>query len=169
MQGLPPNTLLDCALVPENTIFVHREDVYETESNSKFGTWIHFKVKRDYTDGLRVNKKEVDSINCGAVSVYQLDCAGEHQLSEPTSNGCYMVDVSKLPNFFIVADAKIGRSHFFKAGLGRVEQGLTSQHLNFFPKWNIPITQAWTEFNSAPWSKCWGFEEASFLFELCDD
>jgi hypothetical protein len=171
MQELPPYFLFDCALIPQSTIFVHREDVYETESTSKTSTWMYFEVHgKEYADGLKVTKKESDAINIGAVSVYQFNCTAheEHQLSEPTSNGCYMVDVSSLTNFFILADAKIGQGHFFKKGVGRVVKGLASQHLNLFPKWNIPWTQAWSEFNSAPWNPCWDFEEVNFLFELSD-
>jgi hypothetical protein len=124
----------------------------------------------NYTDCLKVKKKANDAINLGAISVYQLECTAheELQLWEPTSNGCYMVDLSSLANFIVVADAKIGQGHFFKKGIGRVVTGHVSQHLNLFPKWNIPLTQAWLELNSAPWNQCWDFEAVNFLFELSD-
>src|SRR5436190_23219924 len=101
MQQLSPNVLFNCALIPRYTMFVHREDVYNAESTSKTSTWMQ--VKKEYKDSLKVNKRENDAINGGAISVYQLDCTAheEHQLTEPTSYACYMVDLSRLPNFFV--------------------------------------------------------------------
>lgn len=123
MQELPSNFLFDCALLPPNTIFVHRGDVHETESTSIASIWKYFEVDgKEYTDGLKVKKIANDAINLGAISVYQLECTAHegHQLSEPTSNGCYMVNLSSLTNFSLSRMLKSVKDIFSKRGLVRL-------------------------------------------------
>ena len=51
--------------------------------------------------------------------MYRLNCTAheEHQLSEPTSNGCYMVDLLTLSKFFIVMGQYSVERQFFGLNL----------------------------------------------------
>ena len=164
MDDLSVNVLYDCARLPLATIYLHREDYWDTENTSKSATWLYNDTEcTTFKDQQKLTRRQNNAINIASVSVYQMARKGEHQLSQPKSKGCYFVDAAELANFFIIADGKSSaQSHFFHKDGTRQVVGEFAQHLNILPKPTIDAAQAWEEFNKAPWSKCWVFSEVPF-------
>jgi hypothetical protein len=115
MKELPSGILFDCSLIPPDTIFVHRESVHHTQQSSKSEVWLFSAEKGDrYHDGQYISKKDHAYINENSISLYQIETTPgyEHNLSEHASRNCYILDISFLKNFILIAD-KFGQSHYF--------------------------------------------------------
>ena len=167
MKELPSGILFDCSLIPPDTIFIHRESVRQTQQSCKSEVWLFSAEKGDcYHDGQSMSKRDHAYINENSISLYQIEttCGHEHNLSEYTSRNCYILDVSNLQNFILIAD-KFGQSHYFDSQGQRQKQSPLSQHINIFPKANISIEDALKQFNNAPWEQCWDFIEILFSFD----
>ena len=168
MKDLSAGILLDCSLIPSNTVFVHRESVYQTRQYSKSEVWLFSAEKgSNYRDGQSMSKKDHAYINENSISVHCIEGnqGYEHNLSEYNSRNCYVLDVSNLKDFMLIAD-KLAQSHYFDSQGKRQKQSPLSQHINLFPKANVDVENAWSQFNNAPWGKCWDFIDV--LFSFCD-
>ena len=133
---------MDCSTLPSGTVFIHREDVYETDKSSKINTW-HFidSLVEAYKNGQKLNKHQRAFINDNAVSVHNINFPRNqpHQKSEQCTSGCYYLDASSLPQFMLLPD------HISKPLIYSTQGNLSpktspqAQHLNIFPNKGINI------------------------------
>ena len=162
---LPSNVVVDCATLDPKTVYLHREDIFFSQAVSASTTWFFSnRLSENWAHGQRLNNNILGYINTNALSVYMIDGdpALPHQKCEPLSKGCWCVDASFLKKFWLLPD-KATLAHHFDVNGVRNSQSPRSQHLNLVPKCagsesGTTIHNAWADFNSAPWEKCWNFK-----------